>query len=218
MFSRLKGCISHAPMFTTIFLLLEISHKIFPFLSLSLQGLCLIIRNGPLTQMTKSKTEEIIMTYQDVLYRFACFRTGSTEDAQDIVQNVFLNMFRSERENSIINIKAYLYKSVLNACLNRNREKKTVDISQIPEQGTDKSGTMNMILLKEQYKTVESLLKQLPPEQAEVIRMRIIDELHFTEIAMLEGEPETTIKSRFKYGMEKLKRIVKSKDYYHEMF
>lgn len=168
--------------------------------------------------MDRTKPEELITVYQDSLYRFAYFRTGSAEDAKDIVQNVFLNMFRLKGYAAIDNIKAYLYKSIRNACLNRLREKRFFNTTQIPEQVTDRGNSVDPILIKEQYKTVESLLSMLPPEQAEVIRMRIIDELHFTEIAMLEGEPETTIKSRFKYGMEKLKRIVKSKDYYHEMF
>ena len=168
--------------------------------------------------MDRTKPEELITAYQDGLYRFAYFRTGSAEDAEDIVQNVFLNMFRSGRNIAIENIKAYLYKSIRNAYLNRLRDTKTVTTAQIPEQETTKSNPLDPILLKEQYKTVESLLARLPTEQAEVIRMRVIDELHFTEIAAIEGEAETTIKSRFKYGMEKLKKIVKSKDYYHEMF
>lgn len=34
--------------------------------------------------------ERVIELYQDALFRFAFFRTGSLADSQDIVQNVFL--------------------------------------------------------------------------------------------------------------------------------
>ena len=36
--------------------------------------------------------ERVIELYQDALFRFAFFRTGSLADSQDIVQNVFLKM------------------------------------------------------------------------------------------------------------------------------
>jgi RNA polymerase sigma-70 factor, ECF subfamily len=168
--------------------------------------------------MDKTALEQMITTHQDGLYRFAFFRTGSAEDAEDIVQNVFLNMYRSHSMDTVTNIKAYLYKSVHNACINRRREQKMLTVADIPEQTTETDNTLQPVLLKEQYKTVELLLQRLPAEQAEVIKMRLTDELNFAEIAALLQETESTIKSRFKYGLDKLKKIVKSKDYYHEMF
>ncbi|MDE6857689.1 MAG: RNA polymerase subunit sigma, partial [Alistipes sp.] len=41
-----------------------------------------------------------------------------------------------------------------------------------------------------------------------VIRMRIHDELHFTEIAEILDIPVTTAKSRFAYGISKLRRLL----------
>ncbi|MDD4385927.1 MAG: sigma factor-like helix-turn-helix DNA-binding protein, partial [Bacteroidales bacterium] len=54
-------------------------------------------------------------------------------------------------------------------------------------------------------KRLEELLKVLPEEQSEVIRLRIFDSLGFVEIASILETPVTTIKSRFKYGIDKLK-------------
>lgn len=168
--------------------------------------------------MDTSDLEQIITAHQDGLYRFAFFRTGSAEEAADIVQNVFLRMFRTDSTSTVSNMKAYLYKSVSNACINWLRNRKQVVTEQVPEQLLQTEDSLQPFLLKEQYKTVASLLQRLPHEQAEVIRLRIIDELPFAEIAALLELPEATVKSRFKYGIEKLKKIVQSKDYYHEMF
>lgn len=168
--------------------------------------------------MDKTALEQIVTAYQDGLYRFAFFRTGSEDDAKDIVQNVFVNMYYSCRVATVKNIKAYLYKGVKNACLNLQRDSIRQPTSNSLEVHDTPDESPPCTLLKEQYKIIESLLHRLPQDQAEVIRLRIVDELTFAEIAALLEEPPTTVKSRFKYGIDKLKRILKSKECYHEMF
>lgn len=168
--------------------------------------------------MDKTALEQTITIYQDGLYRYAFFRTGSTEDAKDIVQTAFINMYVKSRIKKITNKKAYLYKSVQNACLNYRRDRKLRSIPEPADLHAGRDDTSYPVLLKEQYNVVQLWLRRLPEEQAEIIKLRIIDELNFTEIATLRDEPATTIKSRFKYGIDKLKQIIKSKESYYEMF
>src|SRR5579863_7395689 len=165
--------------------------------------------------MDKTALEQTIISYQDGLYRFAFFRTGSVEDAKDIVQTAFINMYVKSRIKKITNEKAYLYRSVQNACLNYWRDKKPKSIPEPSDLQAAPDDTSYPVLLKEQYNVVRSWLRRLPEEQAEIIKLRIIDELNFTEIAILRDEPATTIKSRFKYGIDKLKQIMKSKESYY---
>ena len=69
------------------------------------------------------------------------------------------------------------------------------------------------LLQIEEYQRIEILLGKLPDEQAEVLRLRVIDELSFVEIASILKIPVTSVKSRFKYGIDKLKtRIVTSRE------
>jgi RNA polymerase sigma-70 factor (ECF subfamily) len=60
----------------------------------------------------------------------------------------------------------------------------------------------------EEFRRINSLLSSIPEEQAEVIRLRVIDEMSFVEIAEIMKAPVTTIKSRFTYGIIKLKTNV----------
>ena len=61
--------------------------------------------------------ERVIELYQDALFRFAFFRTGSLADSQDIVQNVFLKMVDSSRDLAHVgDLKNYLFRCVSNAC------------------------------------------------------------------------------------------------------
>ena len=67
--------------------------------------------------------ERVIELYQDALFRFAFFRTGSLADSQDIVQNVFLKMVDSSRDLAHVgDLKNYLFRCL--ECLLRLDGKK----------------------------------------------------------------------------------------------
>ena len=51
-------------------------------------------------------------------------------------------------------------------------------------------------------------LDRLPKEQAEVIRLHTFASLRFTEIAQTLQLPASTVKSRFHYGIERLKKLM----------
>lgn len=69
---------------------------------------------------------------------------------------------------------------------------------------------------REEYHRIEALLQKLPEEQAETIRLRVLDDLSFTDIATILNIPVSTTKSRFKYGIDKLKsKVFKLKEVYY---
>lgn len=59
---------------------------------------------------------------------------------------------------------------------------------------------------EQEYRRINTLLHSIPVEQAEVIRMRIHGDRSFVEIADILEIPVTTVKSRFLYGIEKIKK------------
>ena len=60
-----------------------------------------------------------------------------------------------------------------------------------------------------EYVRIGSMLEGLPARQAEVVRMRCVDGLRFAEIADMLGVSLPTVKSRFRYGIEKMRTIEK---------
>lgn len=156
--------------------------------------------------MDENKIDElghVIDQYQHQMFRFAFFRTGSLEDSQDIVQDIFLKMYNRDRRTAAIgNIKNYLYRSISNSCSDYMRRKQS--IKKIPLHDAYPGKEQEDDLTAE-YERIRALMDALPEEQAEVIRMRTIDNLAFTEIAEILDVPVTTVKSRFKYGIDKIK-------------
>ena len=52
-------------------------------------------------------------------------------------------------------------------------------------------------------------MKEIPEEQAEVIRLRIYGSNSFADVAEILSIPLPTVKSRFLYGLDKIRRAMK---------
>lgn len=62
--------------------------------------------------------------------------------------------------------------------------------------------------LEAEARRLGTLLDRLPAEQAEVIRLHTFASMRFTEIAETLELPASTVKSRFHYGIERLKTLL----------
>lgn len=143
---------------------------------------------------------------QDSLFRFAYMRTGSRADAEDIVQDVLLGLFRSsERLDKVVSVRSYLMKSIANRCADYHRSRKLCTVS-LEEAGSlrDEGDNQDKDLLKE-YCRYNMLLDGLPPEQSEVVRLRCYDGLKFSLISEITGVKESSVKSRYRYAISYLR-------------
>ena len=152
---------------------------------------------------------KLIETYRDHLVNHAFYRTGDFEDAEDIVQDVFVKVYTQKLLPKLENPKLYLYKMTLNACRDYLRKQNSkFKMQQYFETESNESlenEAIQNIKMKEEFIKFNRVLQILPEEQAEVVRLRIVDELSFQEITAILGKPESTIKSRFQYAIKKIK-------------
>lgn len=144
------------------------------------------------------------------LRRYACCRLGDTGDAEDAVQDAFLKLYLhvSEAGVSRINdIRCYLFKTLSNICTTRLQQQsrhRTIPLSgklDLAEPQDEGHG--------QDLRRIGRLLAQIPESQAEVIRLRIYGNNSFAEIAGILAVPLPTVKSRFIYGLEKIRRGMK---------
>jgi len=155
----------------------------------------------------KSKeTEQMMEAERNGLLQYACYRLGNIEDAEDAVQDVFVKMQQrlTEKREDIKNLTAYLYRTLANLCISRQREAKrtlTIPIDGLPDPIEPETENF-----EQEFRRINQLLSEIPDEQAEVIRLRFFGDKSFPEIADILSIPLTTAKSRFAYGLEKIKR------------
>ncbi len=152
--------------------------------------------------------EALVESLQDALVRYAFRRLGSLQDAEDIVQNVLLKAFTErKRLKKISRVVPYLYRMLANACTDflRKYNGSQVYLEELkPVEVSVKGGDCTEEAAVRELARIESLLAPLPEEQAEVIRLRVQDGLSFAQIAEMQGCPVATVKSRFRYGLDKL--------------
>ena len=162
---------------------------------------------GLLTFWHNDKVVERLMEAErQGMLQYACYRLGNLDDAEDVVQDVFVRFYQlqSEGGTGIKNPSAYLFRMLANLCISRQREAGryvTVPLAGQPEPANPEAEDFDW-----EFRRINQLLAGIPEEQAEVIRLRFYGDKSFQEIADILGLPLTTAKSRFAYGMEKVKR------------
>lgn len=170
-----------------------------------------------LNQTTRLKQlEDIVCQEQNDMFRFAYMRVGIREDAEDLVQDVFLKLFRSEENlKNVRNLKQYLFRSLHNQCLDYHR-KKTLQVV-----GLENAEQVPDVLSKDadiyaEYLRIRSLLSGLPVEQQEVVRLKCCDQCKFSDIASILNIPVPTAKSRYRYAIQHLKNQLTIKSQHYE--
>jgi len=138
--------------------------------------------------------ETIVDRYQGRLLGFCRQMLGSTEDAEDVLQEVFVNAYRAmladERE---INLRPWLYRIARNRCLNHLRKPKAdaqESMDMVPE--VDAASTAEKVHNREEFRQILSDVNKLPETQRAALLLREMDALSYEEIA---AAMETTVPS-----------------------
>jgi len=138
--------------------------------------------------------ETIVDRYQGRLLGFCRQMLGSTEDAEDVLQEVFVNAYRAmladERE---INLRPWLYRIARNRCLNHLR-KPTADAQESMDMvpAVEASSTAERVHNREEFRQLLSDVSKLPETQRTALLLREMDALSYEEIA---AAMETTVPS-----------------------
>lgn len=144
--------------------------------------------------------DKVIEANLDTLVRFAYFRVGDRTDAEDIVYEAVLRLL--ENHSNVRDIKCYLFRIVYNLCQDGFRKKR---VPTVPLENIDLPDLQEDRLDQGEIDRINSLLDDLPPNEAEIVRMNVVDELSFVEISNILSLPQSTAKSRFYSGIRKLR-------------
>jgi RNA polymerase sigma-70 factor, ECF subfamily len=163
-----------------------------------------------------SEVATIVAAHAERLVRYAFRKLGNQQDAEDVVQEVFVRAFANRSNHTkVLAVGPYLYRAVSNACtdLLRRRQSAAVFREEVEVDSllAKACGPAEIAQLAEGSRRAESLLTRLPNEQAEVIRLRVFDGLRLAEIAQVLGCPVDTICSRLRYGFQKLRNLADAK-------
>ncbi len=150
---------------------------------------------------------ELMQSERDHLFRYACYRLGSAAEAEDAIQDLYVRLSKQSSRlaeiDEIDDLQSYVYRSLSNSCASYLRSRRQFVPSEL--LNTLSSDDLTPTDFDEEFRLIERLMSQLPEEQSEVIRLRIYGSRQFNEIASICDIPLTTAKSRFRYGIDKLR-------------
>ena len=157
----------------------------------------------------------LVRKNQDELFNFLLRYTGDNETAKDIMQQVFILVYKKlEKLKDKEKFKSWLYSIAINQCKNHFRKKKETSFSEISlkqdiqfDSGTDHKFSANN---NSSNKIIKKALQTIPNEQRIVVIMKQYHNLKFTEIASILNVPVNTIKARLYYGLTSLRNQIQN--------
>jgi RNA polymerase sigma-70 factor (ECF subfamily) len=163
--------------------------------------------------------EELLIRFQQPVYALALRLLDDPSEACDVVQEVFLKVFRnvsSFRGQSTL--KTWIYRITVNEAHNARRwffrhRRAEVELDKNPEESRnwkeiipDRGRTpFDVAFDSERHIMIEAALKRINPIFREAVALRDISDLAYEEIAEILGVSLGTVKSRILRGREALR-------------
>lgn len=166
-------------------------------------------------QIIKQLFSELVRPHQDALFAGALQFTGNRADAEDLLQETFMRAFVGfKRSQEIEKPRAWLFKIMRNAYINRYHKKRRQPAKVSYEEGLDhkvdevfahnNNDPQEVFFAKFLDKEIEEALDSLPEQFRESVVLCDISGLSYEEISNVLECPLGTVRSRISRGRELL--------------
>jgi RNA polymerase sigma-70 factor (ECF subfamily) len=153
--------------------------------------------------------DKLYLDYYGALSKYAFTMVNNSEIAEEMVQQVFFKILERSKPISIhTSVKAYLYRSVNNECLNYIKHQKVkrgfeAHSTHIMKQSSDTpSGKLQLKELEEQLRKA---LCELPEQCRTIFQLSRFEELKYAEIASQLGLSIKTVETQMSRALKKLR-------------
>jgi len=169
----------------------------------------------------KTAFKALCRIYYDPLYRFLWRKTRDEETAKDLVQELFLNVWKNRANlDETQSSKSYLYRSANNIAINHLKKKA---IRQAYTLDSPAAGRMAGTDEKHDFQEyAEEVLHDLPEEQRLVFTLNKFEGLKYHEIAKMLNISVKTVESRMSKALktlrEKLRPLLSLAAFFHFFF
>jgi RNA polymerase sigma factor (sigma-70 family) len=169
-----------------------------------------------LRQGSRAALETWYRALHDPLWRMAVVLTRSREHAEEIVQDVFLTLWK-HREHISSDVRAYLYTSVRNAAKERRRQDQMVvrlhdsvahGYVDSPAMGEGSFDPAARVETGDFYDAFRRATASLTEREALAFRLRLEEELTFEQIGELLGVSKVGARKMIMRAEEKVRALL----------
>ena len=141
--------------------------------------------------------EALVQRYQSRLLAFCRHMLGSTEDAEDVLQEVFTASYNAMIADARpINARPWLYRIARNRCLNHLRRPTSAGQDSMDVFETDGGATTaDTVYKREEFRQIVADVQELPETQRTALLLREIDALSYDDIAAAMDTTVPSVKS-----------------------
>lgn len=159
--------------------------------------------------MDAREFKQRFMPHHRVLYRVAYHLTSNAQDAEDLLQDMYLKLWQKRNDLPDEAMKeAYLVTMIRHLFVDRRRLKH-LDVSaelKNEEEPLDEWSLDRQIDVKDEAKQIEGLIHQLPEKEARIIQMHLVDDRSYEEIEQDTGLSQGNIRIIVMRTKKKLKQ------------
>ncbi len=169
--------------------------------------------------------EQIVLATENSVYNLALSLLKKKEDAEDVTQETYLRLWRTSSDLKIeSSLKSYILRTARNLALDlirKNSKREDADTVvqsddgefEIDIEDTDSSSRPDVAYLQKlETEAVREAIGELPTAARELIILRDVEGLSYSEIAKMLGIAEGTLKSKLFRARERLRKIILSKN------
>ncbi|NMC39770.1 MAG: RNA polymerase sigma-70 factor [Bacteroidales bacterium] len=153
--------------------------------------------------------------YSDRLYRFSLKHTGNADEARDVVQTVFINVWEHRTSlNPEGQVKSYIYRITVNILINyfkkRSQHFRVIESLKKNDQSLSDM-TYEQIFFKDLETTITAIVKTLPQERQRIFNMSHNDGLSHQEIAEKLDISVRTVENQIYRAVKEIRLILKQR-------
>jgi RNA polymerase sigma-70 factor (ECF subfamily) len=163
------------------------------------------------TTMTDRELERLYDSHAGGLFHYLVTFTKTEADARDLLQELFIKLARGAAKEGVQSEKAWLYRLAHNLAVDWLRRRKVrwdaeERLIKEMEAGHHTTADPDSLLMARHF---AEAMKSLPDDQRVVMQLKLWEGMTFEEIAEAQGVPLNTAASRYRYGLEKLRTVLR---------
>lgn len=138
----------------------------------------------------------LVQPFKDKLYRLAHRLLVSTEEAEDVTQEMLLRLWtKKEILNQYKSVEAFAMTMTKNYCLDQLKSKRASHLKIEKADFVDNSTQLsNQLESNDSLNWIDKIMNQLPEQQKLVIQLRDIEQYDFNKIAEMLDMNETAVR------------------------